>query len=750
MTNEPSPPVEAAEAVDDSLDVVFAAAFAAAVAAAFSGLAPTGTSWWDPLLVGALAAAYVVAATRAPALVVTLAAVVAVAFTGLTPWLAISVAGFGAGLLALQRPGGDRSLKAISGALSIIGLFHLRSYGFFGSSALLAGVAILAVLVLGFQGSQPATRTRWRRVLLAGVAICAVVAAVAVAMALSARGSANAGVAAARTGLDAARFGDPQAVAAELDTAATELQRANSRVSSPLTKPALLVPVVAQHVRAASTALGQGALVAQSAATAVRDANVEELSLRQGELDLEALAAMADPLSEAAAQLGQTVVLLQRDRSGWLLPPIADQLTELEAEATDVLPEARIAAEAAQVLPDMLGASGERRYLMFVGSPAEAREFGGFVAGYGLIAIDDGSLDLIESGSITDLFVRAQQGSLDDPDSYPTQFQEVDPVTFPQNLTSSPNIELIARATKDVFPELAGAPLDGVIYLDPFTLAAMTEFTGPLEVPEIDRVLDRDGVLDFLLNDQYQAFENRAWRFYTIGELARTTASAFQQADLPGPERLGSVLGPLARAGRLQIATFDDRENAFLQQTKLQRVFAVPDGIDSFAVIHTNGAPSKLDLYLQRDITYRAAADADGTLDVEVDVVLRSEIPADAPPLTLGETDGTNQVLLSLYSPHELAEVTVDGVPHQYERQQEFGFFRYALFKSPVPPNGESVIRFTLTGEAPPGRYQVGMWAQPLVNLDTVTIEHRDATGAVTTGRRTVEENWLFDPLGPN
>lgn len=396
-------------------------------------------------------------------------------------------------------------------------------------------------------------------------------------------------------------------------------------------------------------------------------------------------------------------------------------------------------------MPRMLGSEGERRYLLLFGSPGEAREFGGFVGGYAVLSIDDGRLDLIGAGSINDLVPVANLARLEDPNSYPIEYVAADPVTFPQNLTSTPSISTISRAVSEIFPELYGAPIDGVVYIDPYALAAMTELSGPVTVEAIGEELIGDAIADFIFDGQYRLFDGRDERFEAIGELAKATASAFSTADLPGPEELGRLLGPVARAGRLQVITYDAAENEFLEAVKLQRHFLAPTGIDSFAVVHTNATASKLDLFVYRDVRYDVVLD-DGRLEATVDIELRSEIPSDAPALTYGVTDGTNQVLLSLYSPHELTELLVDGEQHQFATHEEFGFFRYALFRVPLPANGTAQIRFELVGTAPPAPYRLGVWQQPLVNDDRVQVTYTDADSEPIVSERTLVEGWLFAP----
>lgn len=728
-----------------SHDVVVAACAVAAFGAGFSGVSPTGTSWWDPVLASALAVAFVVAASRADQRAMFVAAAIATLFVGFSPWLVVSVAGCAAFALSIGRPGHRRDLRAVAGALLFLGLLHLQDIGYFGSSAVLAAVAVVAVLTSGYRTMERRHKSVVRRSILAVGLVLVVLLGLAAVQALRVRSTANAGIDAARAGISAARAGETQELSAQLERAQIELRKANDTITSPLLRPLALVPVASQHLRSASTAMSQGLAVADEARAAAEEANIEDLQLRQGQFDLEQLTTMAPRLERAAQSLRSAVDAIEQDRSSWLLPVVDEQLQSLLDEVVDVLPEAELAAQAAQVMPDMLGNDGERRYLMLFGSPGEAREFGGFVGGYAVIGIDDGDLDLIQAGSINDIVPVANEGELDDPASYPTEYLAVDPVLFPQNLTSTPNITLMARAVRDVFPELFGAPLDGVIYLDPYALAAMTEITGPVVVEGLGEPLVGDQISDFIFDGQYRLDGGRSERFEVLGALAQSAAAAFATTDLPGPERLGNVLGPVARAGRLQVITYDDAENDFLTAVRLQRHFSAPTEIDSFAVIHTNGTASKLDLYLHRTVRYDVTVDQ-AELRATVDVELSSEVPDDVPELTYGFTDGTNQVLLSLYSPHELRGVTVDGEPHQFVVHEEFGFYRYALFKIPVMPNATAEVQFSLQGTAPAEPYRVGVWQQPGVNPDQVEIVYHQPGEEPVTAARELVEGWLFDP----
>jgi len=724
----------------------------AATGAALSNQAPTGTTWWDPLLTAAFAALFVGAASRANTTILVAVAGVAAALVGVSAWLIVGLVGFGVAIAAELRPDRRTEMRALAGALVVTTLLHLRSLGPFGLSALIATICAVVVFVSWYRRAGDQQRRVTRRSI--GVVVVAAFFAIAVALVvgLPARGPAFDGVNAARAGLSSARAGDPQVLTEQLELAADRLTDAHERIDSPLLKPLYLLPVASQHLRALAVASDQGASVATEAAATVIEANVGDLQLRQGAFDLEVLTTMAPRLGSVADQLNNSIEAISVARSGWLVPALDDRVALFLDEASTVLPEAEIAAEAARVVPAMLGAQGERRYLMLFGSPGETREFGGFVAGYALLGVNDGRFTLIAAGGVNDLLLE-ERVPLADPESFPAEFVNADPVAFPQNFTNSPNLSVVTRAVTEILPDFAGAPIDGVIYADPYALGALADLTGPVTVEGLDAPLDRDGVIDFIFDGQYRLFPDRfdrAERFEAIGDIAVAMAAAFEQADLPGPERLGELLGPVARAGRLQVMTTDDRENAFLTSVLLQRNFVAPLGIDAVALVQSNSTMSKLDLYLHRDIAYDVQVDASGGLVATVGVELSSQVPSDAPELAFGFTDGTNRVLLSLYSTHELESVTVDGEPHEFVVHEEFGFFRYSLFNIPIMPQQVVDVQIDLRGSYPQNEpYRLGVWAQPLVNPDSFAVSYRHGSETPISGQRLLFENWVFDPANP-
>jgi len=706
-----------------SREIVLGIAAIAALVAAFAGARPTGTSGWDVVLCAAMGGAFTLAAARCPRRFLAVVATAAAAFVGWSLWLAVA---FLAVIIAAASEffsGPRRITGAVVGALTAQAFLRLDSFGFFGLPSIIAGLALIAVAGVGYYYASSRSKRRANIVVGVGALVALVALAIGSFVVLSARAPAEEGIAAARAALTAARSGDTALVSSSLAAASDNLGTVESRLDHPLTLPLRLVPVVAQHQRALTVAVQQGSALASEASAMVSEQDVEALRFQQGSFDLDALQALAPQLQQTARQLTTASQAVEEARTPWLIPAVDRRVQELVDEIDDVLPEAQLTADAASVLPRMLGQGQSRRYLILVGSPGETRQLGGFVGGYALIELADGGASLVQSGRAPELATIAPGAVLDDPDGYPTDFLDTDPITYPQNLTSTPSLHTVARAARDMYPALAGAPIDGLIYLDPYTIGAITELTGPLTIPGRAQPLTKENSPDFFFKEQYTIYDSRSDSFGAIELALEAAVRGLAGADLPGPEELGRVLGPSARAGRLQVVTFDDDENAFLQSARLQRVFFAPPAGDSIALVQANASASKLDAFLQRDVAYRVEVDDEGALRAELDITLTSSIPFDAPDYTLGineDIPGLNQVLLTVYSPHELTAVTVRDRPHDFVSEREFGFWRHSLFIVPVPANEVAQVRVELAGEIDPeDPYFLQIWQQPLVNDDT-------------------------------
>jgi len=684
---------------------------------------PTGTPVVDQLWTAAFVALVVLSAQRASRTTVLWLSVVAFVFSDIRPWLAAPVVGLA---LMLLIPPADKAPRlaafghAVVAACAVQAVLRFPGLGFTGSSALLAALATVPVLVSGYRRLDSDSRPRVRKVVMALGAVGVVGTAVAALSVLWARGPVEDGIAAAEEGLDFARAAEQDEAIDRLILAEGRFGEGHKRLDAWWTKPARLVPIVAQHSRAVGTAAEQGAALTQAAAAAAGTADIDQVRVSGGRLDLDLLDAVGGELAQTLTTVNTAVTKVDDASVPWLVPPLADRIDTVRVDLGDAQSEIDLAAHATRVVPGMLGADGPRSYLVIFTTPAESRELGGFIGNWALMTADDGQIS---------------QG-VADPSSYPERYVAYLIDRFFQNLTGTPDFPTVARAVAEIFPQMGGSPIDGLISVDPFAIAALLELAGPVEIAGLDEPLDSDNVVDFLLEDQYEAFDDLSAREDALGNVAERAFSALLSSDIPGPERLGAVLGPVARQDRLLMTTFVDEENEFLERVFLRGEFpAVDPSRDFLSVVHDAAVNRKLDTYLHRDIEYSTSFDpGTGAASHLLRITLRNDAPDTLDEYVAGEigdltfTDGStlpvghNYVRMSIYTPAELDEFRGFGTASAILTTTEYGYNRYLAFVD-VPPGESVTIEYDLSQTLPASdRYQLTLASQPLVNTDDWTV----------------------------
>jgi hypothetical protein len=292
----------------------------------------------------------------------------------------------------------------------------------------------------------------------------------------------------------------------------------------------------------------------------------------------------------------------------------------------------------------------------------------------------------------------------------------------------------VSEVSADLYGQATGREVAGVIVIDPYALAALLNFTGPVQLSNYPTPLTAENAAEILIREQYLSFDTRSDRKDFLDEATRVVFERLTTGDVPGPRQVAEILGPLVEQGRLMLHSFDAEEQALFEQVGLDGAFPErPEGADYFSVVTQTSANNKIDIFLDRQVRYDASFDPDtGAVDATATVSLTNRAPASGLPdviLSSGERQltgsgpplGTNRMYLSFYSPLLLDRATVGGAPLATESARELGLNVYSAFVS-VPPGGNLELVLHLTGEIPPTEeYQLGVGMQPLVNPDVVT-----------------------------
>lgn len=708
----------------------------AGVIACLADASPTGSNVIDAALVIGAITFLCWAASASPWWMLAGFAIAAAALASEIEIVAIAVSGFVLAVVS-ARMSADRRvltpvLRSISAGLSANAVLWSSVNVFFGFSALVGiGAAMLAVI-----GGVVARPTEVRRRVAAAtgiVAITSLVAVVFVALAAhSARDDLASGGEAARSAVKELQAGDYTTAAASFERAADLFERGADRVGGPLTAGGRIIPGLAQNLTASRDVTRAAANTADRAALALREIDPSSITLDNGGVDLDELIAAEQQLLVVRAAVDGLAATLDEVSSPWLVSPLRRQVKELEEEIDENSPRIDSALTAVGLAPRMLGGDGPRHYLILFTTPAEARGLGGFTGNYAEVVIDQGSVQVNEFGRSLDLNERlASVGA--DCDDCSAEFLDAYGVygftTGPDggvgprawlNITMPAHFPLVADTAATLFRAAGGHEVDGVIAMDPYVVAELMRYTGPIEVPELDVTVVADDVAEFLIFDQYVLADDKDQRVDALDTLGRSAITKMIESTLPSPIDLAERFAPLVEERRLLFWSSVDEEQDFLNEIGLLGAFpelSAQDGGFSLAV--TNASANKIDSFLERDVVITEVRTAEGERQLVADVTLTNTAPsAGLPPYVIdnevGLPVGTSRLLVTYYGPTGLESVTLEDELIAVERFGEGGWFGYRHAVE-IPP-GQSVRSRVVFNLDPSGRdtFEPTTWEQPL------------------------------------
>jgi len=623
-----------------------------------------------------------------------------------------------------------------------------------GATTLLAAIALLPMWFSAYRVARRSTRRWIRRALLALAAVTFLGVLVGAVLALTQRSTLTQAADTTAEAASALVSGAADGSSGAFRSSEQQFRSVSAATGSWWATPTELVPIVAQNVRAVDVAAQSGAELTAAAARLAESVDYDALSTPDGSIDLARLRGFRAPATAAAEAVAAAEDAMASVDSPWLVPPIARQRDEFSSEISRAASATDVGALAAEELPALLGADGPRRYLLLLGSPAEARDIGGHLGNWAELVADDGKLTLARVGEPYELFGPGTdpRPQLSSDLEIPASLAEMDPTRFPQNWGSSPDLATVARLAADLYPQAAGgSAIDGVLYADPAAFAALLEVTGPIEAA--GRALDAQNAVQFLTVDQY--LEPSA-QVSSVTPLIRAALERFTGSTLPGPRQLADVFGSAIQRGHLQFVTIDDTGTSLLASVGLDQPISPPRGGDLLAVINRNANPSKIDSFLHRSIDYRVNWEPDtGAVTSRVVATLRNDAPASGlPPVVNGAATatppGTNRTEVSVLSPFAAVGMMIDGDDVPFGSRDDVNGLRRYTVTVDLPPGAERTVILDLVGKVEAGpEYRLRWYNQPLANeddsqvvarLDGAAFSDGNDTGRIELGTRRIED----------
>lgn len=304
--------------------------------------------------------------------------------------------------------------------------------------------------------------------------------------------------------------GDTEAAQQSLLDLQESTSRASARTSGALWPLARNLPVLGDDARALSVLAQVSDEVAQFGLPPLVDSaqavNADRFTPRNGEVDLGAIAAIAPALAESATVFTAADQTLTGVETGTLTSALRTRIEPLHTRLAQSAHAVEIAADAARLLPEMLGDQTPRRYLLVSQNNAEIRSTGGLPGAWSLVEAEQGRVRIVDQGTGRDIspFDAAEniQISAEEEALFTTRVRR----DF-RNANLVPHFPRAAELISAMADTTLGIKLDGVIALDPIALSYVLAGTGPITMPD-GLSLTADNAVEELLHRVYLRFDD--------------------------------------------------------------------------------------------------------------------------------------------------------------------------------------------------------------------------------------------------
>jgi hypothetical protein len=527
---------------------------------------------------------------------------------------------------------------------------------------------------------------------------------------------------------------------AERDFALAEAAfvQAHGYARNPLLRVASWLPVLGRTPDTAAglaTAGREVALAGKELAGSIANLpdGLASLGPRNGRIPIESYQALAPSLAEATRHLETAEAAVSRLPRAWLLGPVAEARSRLDAELTPLRRGLQAATLIVERFPAFLGADGPRRYLFAAENPAELRGTGGLIASLAVMTATDGRLRF-SSFEANEHFPALP--SIEPPNTdYARRYPGSAGYVLVANLT--PDFPSAAIALQRMYEASRDVRLDGTIAADPHALEAMLRASGSVRVPLLGEVTS-ENVVALVANQAYVLVPETEQRSAALGLVAQAVLAQFLEDADPGAA--ATALAEAGGAGHITIHTDDEVLQEGLAMVGADGALPARSG-DLLAPIVNNAGANKVDFFAERSLAYLVELGADHLGRGRLDLTLHNGAPTSGQPkYVIGPTGFANRgenhsnVDLFVSGETELLEYRNDGEPEGIGVDSELG---YTVLPSSlrIPSGGTARVQYALAnpsaweGTAAHGTYRLTVTGQTTIIPTPLRVEIRAPAG---------------------
>jgi hypothetical protein len=504
--------------------------------------------------------------------------------------------------------------------------------------------------------------------------------------------------------------GDSTAAQATAKQLATNADDARRLTSDPVWRAAEILPLVGSDLKAVRQVSGVLSNVSDNAVVPVTvvagTIDVAKFKPVNGAIDLKPLAAAQPTVAKAAADLRSQLAVARGIDTGDSISQVdsaVDQMVSVLSKASGI---ADAADHALTLIPQMLGATDGRNYLVLFQNNAELRATGGIPGALALIHAQDGRITMVRQASTADFPQTAKPVM-----KLPTETEGIyGSITgeFIQDVTLTPNFDLSAKIASTMWTQKYGGTVDGVLSIDPVALSYLIDATGPIALPTGETLTSQNTVAT-LLSESYAKYPEPAVQDVFFAGAAEAVFQKVASGSFE-PKALLTALTRATDENRLLLWSARPAEQRTVASTALSGALPTSTAKQpTFGVYFNDSTGAKMDYYLKSQVSVgQAVCRKDGRPDWVVEVTLTNTAPLDAatrlPGYVTGAGDygvapGDIQTTVSLYAPKTgvFVGASQDGVTKAVHNAADSGY-PVAQYETSVSPGKSTTWRVEFLG----------------------------------------------------
>ena len=365
--------------------------------------------------------------------------------------------------------------------------------------------------------------------------------------------------------------------------------------------------------------------------------NWDSLLPSSGGTDLGPIRSASPSVSAAAHAVRASAERLSGIDADTLWPQVAEPLRLARQQLQTVTGALDAAASVAKIAPGMMGADGQRSYLLMIQNNAEARASGGIPGALAVLTLDKGRLTLGAQSSTADFGIMSQILPVD-----PEQQQIYSPRLgmYLQDVNLTPDFPTAAGTAQAMWEKKTGQHVDGVVSIDPVALGYVLDATGPVKVTGPDLLaltntglpaeLTGKNIVQTLLSDVYAKISRPQLQDVYFAGVAREVFAALSNGNGESKNIING-LSHAAAEGRVLLWSGSIDEQSVIGAYPLSGSISGPSVPPAqFGVYFNDGTGAKMDYFVKRTVQLVKECPGDGYQQIRVRITSTNTAPADA------------------------------------------------------------------------------------------------------------------------